>query len=166
MIRKSKWPSFLVAIAFLMVNPWGANAEELVEAFRAHFRGDDKAAVRILEQHADKRPEAAFLLASIYMDGSQGVTANPREAVRLLAHHAQRGHAPSQYGLGLAYVGGRGVPQDFIQAHLWFNLAAASGDEMMRKGGAERREQIARAMTAVQVGEAQRLAREWQATTN
>jgi hypothetical protein len=49
------------------------------------------------------------------------------------------------------------VPQDYVTAHMWFNLAAASGD----KTGAEGRDMAAAKMTPAQIAEAQKLAREW-----
>ncbi len=67
--------------------------------------------------------------------------------------------------LGLLFMKGEGVPQDYIQAHMWFNLSAsrASGDD--RKLYADSRDGVATKMTAAQVGEAQRLAREWKPKT-
>ena len=59
------------------------------------------------------------------------------------------------------YQIGQGVAQDYAEAHLWLNLAAsrASGDE--QKKYADARELVAKKMTAQQVAEAQRRAREW-----
>lgn len=54
---------------------------------------------------------------------------------------------------------GQGVPQDYVQAHMWFNLAAASGGGKAQVG----RDRIAKKMTRTQVAEAQKLAREWMA---
>jgi TPR repeat protein len=34
-------------------------------------------------------------------------------------------HAAAQFNLGEMYETGRGVPQDVIMAHMWFNLAAS-----------------------------------------
>jgi TPR repeat protein len=34
-------------------------------------------------------------------------------------------HQRAQYNLGIIYAEGKGVPQDYVQAHKWFNLAAA-----------------------------------------
>ena len=50
-----------------------------------------------------------------------------------------------------------GVPQDYVRAHMWYNLAAAQGDENGRKY----RDDVAAIMTPEQIAEAQRLAREW-----
>ncbi len=55
------------------------------------------------------------------------------------------------------YTKGRGVPQDYAEAHLWFNLAAAQGIELSSKN----RDIIADKMSPAQITEAQRLAREW-----
>ena len=53
---------------------------------------------------------------------------------------------------------GPGVPQDYVRAHMWFNLAAAPG----YPGAAAKRDSIAANMTPAQIAEAQKLAREWQ----
>ena len=60
------------------------------------------------------------------------------------------------------YREGEGVPQDFIQAHMWLNLAASrfpSGET--RNKSARLRDNIAAYMTLAQIAEAQRLARNW-----
>ena len=51
----------------------------------------------------------------------------------------------------------QGVPQDYIKAYKWLNLAAAEGQEDVPKG----RDFIAKRMTPDQIAKAQRLAREW-----
>jgi hypothetical protein len=57
------------------------------------------------------------------------------------------------------------VPQDFVQAHKWLNLAAsryAPGDQKEhRDHGLAMRDDIAAKMTRAQIAEAQRLASEW-----
>ncbi len=70
---------------------------------------------------------------------------------------AEQGDAIAQYNLGLMYANGRGVPEDYVQAHLWANLAAAQGHEPARKY----RDRLATRMTTAQLAAAQRLAREW-----
>lgn len=70
---------------------------------------------------------------------------------------AEQGNAGAQTLLGLIYDNGYGVPQDFVQAHMWWNLTAAQGvDE-----GRQARDRITEKMTPDQIAEAQRLAREW-----
>ncbi len=60
------------------------------------------------------------------------------------------------------YYNGRGVPQDYAQAHMWFNLAASrvppgEGRDIAVKN----RDIVAKTMTPAQISEAQKLAREW-----
>jgi hypothetical protein len=59
--------------------------------------------------------------------------------------------------MGEMYRDGHGVPQDFILAHMWLNLATAQGNPEAEK----MRDELAERMTPSQIAEAQRLAREW-----
>jgi TPR repeat protein len=52
---------------------------------------------------------------------------------------------------------GHGVPENMVLAYMWFNLAAAQGDEMARKY----KDQAASVITREQIAEAQQLSREW-----
>jgi len=63
----------------------------------------------------------------------------------------------------LLYENGEGVPQDYVQAHMWTNLAVAQSFGEARDRRERNRDIIAAKMTAEQVVEAQRLAREWDA---
>jgi TPR repeat protein len=81
-------------------------------------------------------------------------------ALRLLRPLANEGSGIAQSNLGTMYKFGWGVPQDCVQAHMWFNLSAAQGGLFGDFSAAER-DDLASKMTAAQVAEAQRLAREW-----
>jgi TPR repeat protein len=70
---------------------------------------------------------------------------------------ADQGDSNAQNNLGVLYYIGQGVPQDYVRAHMWFNLAAAGGD----KAAAIRRDIVAAKMTPAQIAEAEKLAREW-----
>ena len=74
-----------------------------------------------------------------------------------------RGDADAQVNLGVMYGGGRGVPQDYVQAHMWFNLAASRLTGEAREKVAKVGDAVAGEMTPTQIAEAQRLAREWDA---
>ena len=50
-----------------------------------------------------------------------------------------------------------GADQDYVTAHQWFNLAALKGSDAAR----QYRRELAGEMTAAQVAEAQRRARDW-----
>jgi TPR repeat protein len=56
---------------------------------------------------------------------------------------------------------GQGVPQDYVQSHLWFNLAAAQG----HTHAAKFRDLMAAKMTPSQIENAQALAAAWKPKT-
>ncbi len=75
---------------------------------------------------------------------------------------AEQGHARAQNNLGFMYDNGQGVPQDYVQAHMWLDLAASRyppGED--RDQAVENRDIVAKMMTPAQISEAQKLAREW-----
>ena len=76
---------------------------------------------------------------------------------------AAEGDTSAYFDLGCAYsTGSHGVPCDMIEAHKWFNLAAVGGYEE----AAQCRAEIAEEMTAREISEAQRRAREWLAASS
>lgn len=71
---------------------------------------------------------------------------------------AAEGDLDAYYDLGVAFsTGSHGVSCDLIEAHKWFNLAASRGHEE----AAWCRADISDEMTAREIAEAQRRAREW-----
>jgi TPR repeat protein len=55
------------------------------------------------------------------------------------------------------YATGQGVPQDYVLADMWFNLAAAAGNA----DGDKSRTDVETLMTPEQIVEAKRRASEW-----
>ncbi len=83
-------------------------------------------------------------------------------AVKWFREAAEQGDADAQFNLGVNYYKGRGVPQDYVQAHMWYSLAASRLPPGKNRAlAAENRDIIAERMTPAQIAEAQRLAREW-----
>nr|WP_281379207.1 peptidoglycan-binding protein [Halomonas campaniensis] len=80
-----------------------------------------------------------------------------RQALQEFGAAARRGDADAQYMLGRLHEAGSGTAQDFVEAHKWYNLAAARG----HRHAAEARDSLAQRMTAGQVAEAQQAARGW-----
>jgi len=117
-------------------------------------------AQRALAEQGDA--EAQNNLGVRYSFGA-GVPQDHAEAVRWFRLAAEQGLALAQFGLGLMYATGEGVPQDYVLAHMWYNLAASRATGEARDQFVENRDRVARRMTAEQVAEAQRLAREWAA---
>ena len=70
---------------------------------------------------------------------------------------AGRGDARSMLALGRAFVRGVGVPQDFVEAHKWLNLAAARGNAE----AAAERDALSARMTPRQIAAAQDRVRAW-----
>jgi hypothetical protein len=74
---------------------------------------------------------------------------------------AHEGHYFAQFTLGNMYEHGIGVPQDFAQAHMWFDLATVRASRaQLRTIAARERDRVAARMSPAQIAEAQRLARE------
>ena len=77
---------------------------------------------------------------------------------------AEQGVVAEQYSLGLKYYYGAGVNQDYIHAHLWWNLTANAGDEgekELKDKAYDLRFCLEQIMTPAQITEAQRLASDW-----
>ena len=87
----------------------------------------------------------------------KGVPRSSAEAVKAYRDAAEKGCADGQALLGLSYFMGEGVPQDYVHAQMWLNLAAMRGHEEAVTG----RDMVAERMSPEQNAEAQRLTREW-----
>ena len=88
---------------------------------------------------------------------------------------ADRGNAAAQMKLAGLYEGRGGIPTDYTQAYKWYDIAAAiigakidalpvAASHNGEKDNSDQlwyRDQVAKHMTAEQIAEAQRLAREW-----
>jgi TPR repeat protein len=71
---------------------------------------------------------------------------------------AQGGDEQAMFSLGFIFAEGDRAPHDPVQAHMWYDLAAAHGSA----DAAYKRDQLARKMSAAEVAEARRLARTWE----
>ena len=70
---------------------------------------------------------------------------------------AERGDGAAQYKLGVMYATSQAKTKDDVVAYMWFNLAAAQGNEEARG----RKGTLSKRMTREQIAEAQKLSREW-----
>ena len=73
---------------------------------------------------------------------------------------AEQGYAPAQNGLGKMYENGLGMPLSLMQAHMWYSLASAAGNEAARIN----KQAIEAKMDSDMIEQTQALAREWQAS--
>jgi peptidoglycan hydrolase-like protein with peptidoglycan-binding domain len=99
--------------------------------------------------------------AAARADFYDGMTAyqnrNYPTAMQELAPLADQGDARAQALVGAMYRDGQAVPQDYVLAHQWLNLAAAGG----QVDAARARDELAKHMVPAQIAEAQQLARAW-----
>ena len=107
--------------------------------------------------------EAQYDFGVKYSTGLSVLPQDDAEAMRWYRLAADQGEADAQYNLGVSYGTGEGVPQDYVQAHMWFNLAASRMTGEDRESVVENRDRVAGLMNPTQIAEAQRLAREWDA---
>jgi TPR repeat protein len=129
----------------------------------AYMRDDYAEAVRLWGQLADQGDaRAQFSIGKMYYVG-QGVRRDYAQADAWYRKAADQGFAYAQFNLGVAYEdGGLGVPQDYALAHMWFNLASSPATNTdLRQMAVQNRDHVAAKMTAAQIDEAQRMAREW-----
>jgi uncharacterized protein len=159
------------ADALKLVRPLAAAGDARAESLLGllYYRGrgvqqSDNEAVSWFRRAAGQGDGAArFYLGLMYGEG-RGVPQDFGEAAKWYRLAADVGDAQAQYNLGLAYARGEGVTQDVVSAHVWFNLAAANfpaSDSRNRNIAVKNRDTVAGEMTADQITEAQKRAREW-----
>lgn len=120
---------------------------------------DYKEADRLWRLAANKKVIGSYTnLGRIYLTGGHGIIQNYYESFKWYGIGAAQGSAPSQYGLGYMYANGFGVIKDYVLAHMWFNIAVSQGNDQAQSG----LDNLLKLMTATQIEEAQRLARECQ----
>jgi hypothetical protein len=77
---------------------------------------------------------------------------------------AEQGDAAAQSNLGYMYENMRGVPLDYVQALMWYAIAAAQGRKNSDRGATEYQKNYDRLVTIMvptDVSKSQKLAREW-----
>jgi TPR repeat protein len=151
---KCRLASVLSVVFIMICSPAFGDYKAGVAAYE---RGDYAAALREFRPLAEKgHAGAQNQLGNMYRYG-MGVRKAHTKAVTWFRAAAAQGHAGAQNQLGVMYFRGEGVPKDYVRAHMWFNLAVSQGD----KRAARNREFVAKRMTAAQIAEAERMAREW-----
>ncbi len=102
---------------------------------------------------------SATLAGADYEAGQRAWEAGQRDvAIAEWQASAEAGEPRAMLALGRLYLRGIGLPQNYVQAHKWFNLAASRGEDV----AAAERDALVAQMTAQERVEAQRLALEWE----
>jgi len=160
--RKAAAQGFAKAITNLGVmyeNGFGVKQDE-IEArrlYRLGGRQDADATDAVLDQvgfFADPQaqPDTPFWRAYRLSAGPVAERDLPA-AARLYAAAAEKGHTTAMANLGVLYLKGWGVPQDYVLGYMWINLSGLRDATRLRDA-------LAKQMTAAQVNEAQALSRQ------
>jgi TPR repeat protein len=147
--------SKLIVIGMLVFSSI-AYAETIDEVDAAFKSGDYPQALRMLRGLAAKNDVEAQHRLGVLHESGTNIAQSYIEAVKWYRLAAAGGHPKAQFSLASMYLNGLGVPQDFTRAHVWFNLAAIWGSTE----AASSRDSVAKRMSAQQVAEAQKIARE------
>ncbi len=121
----------------------------------------DLAAERGQSGASTERDNVAGLMSQRQIAAAQRLVRNwkPNSAgVKYYRKAADQGNAIAQYYLGVMYSKGQGVRQDYVKAHMWYNLAALKG----QSGASTERDNVAGLMSPSQITKAKRLARVWE----
>ena len=108
---------------------------------------------------------AQFNLGKMYFKAQ--VPLNYKEAAKWYRLAADQGHGSAQNNLGWMYREGEGVPQDYVLAHMWFNLAASNSASNPLEGLTEKlnRNTVEKKMTPSQIEKAKEMAINWKPKT-
>ncbi len=111
--------------------------------------------------------EKQYELGLRFQEG-RGITRDDTEAVWWYRRAAEKGNLlfcfRALFQLGFMHYLGHGVPQDYVLAHKWVNIAASNLTGPERDKAEKTRDEIEAKMTPAQIAEAQKLARDWWTT--
>ena len=124
----------------------------------ANSQGGDASnseALQWMKSAADQgEPLALYNLGLMYQAGENSEP-DHELALDCFRQAACQGQADAQVALGWMYAKGQAVLQDYVRAHMWFNLAAAHAHENACDG----RDFVSRLMPPAQIAQAQEMAR-------
>lgn len=94
-------------------------------------------------------------LGLLYLSGAGGK--DTVEGLKWLKLSANQGNPDAQLNLGFAYRNASGIPHDYVEAWMWFQLAAQNGDPLAPR----QRDSLQRFMTKAQFDQARARAAAW-----
>ena len=113
-------------------------------------------AIGIMTNQNARNGQLAFLLLAFSCLAMFQPGCSKVQDIDQLRQAAEQGDASAQYNLGVMYANGEGVPEDYVKAYAWINLAAAQGQKDVVKS----KDRLRPKMTSAQVAKAQELAGE------
>jgi TPR repeat protein len=120
-------------------------------------QGGSSEAMDWLNARVDEDDAQALTIMAIFNRDGVSMPQNTATANALFLRAAEAGSSEAQMEAARIYATGDGVEQDYIQAHMWANLAAAAGVE----NAARERAVFAQFLDADQLADAQSRASEW-----
>ena len=130
--------------------------DALLDALNAFNRDDYETAYKLFLPLAEQGDMfAQHFLALLHLE--EGVNQDYKEAVKLFLLSAEQGNMFAQYGLGYMYYEGKGVLQDYVSAHMLWNISGSNGN----KGAMNNRNIVEKKMTPQQIEKAQEMVRNW-----
>ena len=133
-----------------------------LQAPSAQASGTSSADLEVLAEKGSAM--AQRVVGKRYAMGARGLNQDMKKAVYWLQKAADRGDGEAQYMLGVIYSQGTGIPQDWVQAYMWFSLAGSSRLEVSQKNreiAENNRKAVEANMTSKQIDEAKALANSW-----
>ncbi len=147
---------YLIVLSFLLVSLGIGRAAHADECGDLAVKSDYARALVACRKAAETGDPAAQNDLGVMYQKGVGVTQDYAEAMKWYRKAATQGFADAQFNLGLMYHYGYGVPQSDVKALMLFKLAAVNGYDRSAKA----QKFIATKMTAADIAQAERLARE------
>ena len=157
------WGRMLVAavVAIGLSAPLAADPQldAYLDALAAEERQDFDSYIRLIRPLAEQgMPLAESGLGSAYLAG-HGVPQDRAMAAAWFEKAADHGYPLAQMFIGNMYARGMGIPRDPVKAYMWLSIFSRS--RFAGPPSTMSNDDLAAAMTADQLAEAQRLVREW-----
>lgn len=105
---------------------------------------------------------AEMHLAALYRDGGKGFDRDMAQAATWYRRAADQGDLTAQGTLGVLYAFGQGVPQNYVEAYFWLDLAASVSGPNQEKYAANR-QMVGQHLTTDQVSDVEDRVAAWKA---
>jgi len=105
---------------------------------------------------------AEMHLAALYRDGGKGFDRDMAQAATWYRRAADQGDLTAQGTLGVLYSFGQGVPQNYVEAYFWLDLAASVSGPNQEKYAANR-QMVGEHLTTDQVSDVEDRVAAWKA---
>ena len=116
---------FITAVFLAFAVP--ISAQDFNRGVEAYRSGDYVTAMNEWRPLAEQGNMVAQYTLGVIYDLGEGVSKDPKQAVKWYSLAAKQGYALAQYNLGIIYEIGEGVSQDHPEAAKWYRRAAGQG---------------------------------------